>query len=452
MRAKTLPEIGKGAESLQVLDYECQGPTNTSCSSSSCPMQSSASESQTNLKAQRESLLSRILSRRQIERENRKQATHHNLSTQTRGRAHESLAFLKTNIEPLSLSRSCVQANQSNRCALPSPSSYSSFDVVTPEKKKAHTKKGWREVMWDKFYYLLAPSSQNPTSLGKSARRTVDDDRRAPEKSLSPINEREGINTGDPGFQDNASENSCGYRSVESRSPNIGISLSRSMLAETITKRTESWAANILPPLRKSKSEGPGKLRSYSKELRAISLRNDTEESDINQASPETQVAKEVVSGDSNHNGTYKKTGRFKGKGRLEPNESPKFVRSINLTRSLSQEKYLAERQVERQLQRDKELLKIKTRMRMRKEKADQRANDLKRLDELRAKRAFPFNKWKKANQLELDLLTKKLGVGVDRLPAKGVLKNTTVADIKRRSIVPTTAGVRNRPKGRFPI
>ncbi|KAI5851528.1 hypothetical protein DFP73DRAFT_590785 [Morchella snyderi] len=452
VRAKTLPEIGKGAECLQVLEYECQGPTNTNCTSSSCPIQSSASEFQSYLKAQRKSLLSRVLSRRQTEREKRKQVACHNFELQTRGRTQGSLRYLKTSAEPMGVSRGYIQANRSNICEPPSPSSYSSFDIVIPEQKTVQTKKSWRDVVWDKFHYFLAPSSQNPIFPEKVPRRTLDD-RRAPEKPLLPINERKKLKTNYQIFQNNVLEDSYGCQGVERRSPGIAMSLSRSMLAETITKRTESWAASILPPLRKSKSE-PVKLRSSAKGLGAISRRNDTEESDINQAPSQVYIGEEVLSSDSRRSGTYKETGKFKGKGRLETNESPRFVRPITITRTLSQERYLAGRQAERQFRRDKELLKIKDRVRMRKEKADQRADDLKRLDELRAKRAFPFSKWKKTNQLELDLLAKKLGVGVDRLPAKRVLKNTTVADIKnlRRSIVPTISGVRNQPKERFPI
>lgn len=503
MRAATLPEVDQRVAKIQaLLQDRYQEPAHILESASPEPTHSTISDAQSHLKTQRRDLLSRMLSHRNFRRGRHtvtvtgKSNGHSNLHGQPPGGIQDSIVFVETATEPLESPEGKPSGSHSAQLVTIRSSSYISFDGAH-SAVESQTRKSWTKALWDRFLNLLVPSSRASISSGGNKKKRIISQSilRTPqlpqngvetspevdapgrgggtESQVKAITKHETFE-GDRGRHfGEATQSSVVFEDQDrhikwQKQPMLvtGSSPSRLVMVETKASRTASWAASVLPPLRKSKSEEPRKGRwppsDADQELGAVMVfapsRTDTEiaqePTDINQLSLEIWSGAESPSGYAGNSGNFYTSDKGKGKT-TAGTDTPPSTKSTPLTRTRSQERYLAKRELEKQARRDKNVLRTKIKVRRRKEKADQYAEYLERLDKLRSRKSCPLSKWRKSDQLELELLRMKLGVRRGKGTwKKDALNNLAAADLQqlRESLLPTARAAKRQPKGLSPV
>lgn len=450
---------------------------------------STLSEAQSHLKAQRKNLLARLLSRGLFKRESRirtrpintLRSNYHTL-TQPQGESQP-----QTRVPEITTGSFGVAVNQHTgyqpSATRGESSSYVSFDGANSTVRQS-VKENWAKKIWDKFSHLLVSSSRAYSS--KSGTKRL-----AETQNPTPIPVFQGgeIQSFTPGIQEITS---CWPRVIavasgiteldgvgalkrltdnplfdEPHQPNnqqtewhgdpahpMNLPPPKSPIVETSATRTASWAASVSSILRKRNYGDPQKVKwtpssngdgevttEIPSTLLQVDMETVEERTDFNQA-PSRNPSRAVSLSDLSHprEETWKQN---KSAEKVELVST----RSEPLTRTRSQQQYLADREAERQTRRDRNILKAKAKAKMMKEKADEQAAQFKKLDIMHSKKACPFSKWSKRDQLELELLRMQLGIrGAKNSWKMSDLRRLGLADLKelKQSLLPT-AKVANR-------
>lgn len=478
--AKFLPPPNKPQETVQLPGLE-----------SPSSIGSILSEAQSHLKAQRKNLLARLLSRGLFKRESRirtrpintLRSNSHTL-TQPQGESQPQTRVPETTTG--SFGAAVNQHTGYQPSATRESSSYVSFDGANSTVRQS-VKENWAKKMWDKFSHLLVSSSRAYSSKG-GTKRLAETQNPTPIpvfqggeiQSFTPgiqeitsgwprviavtsgIAELDGVGalkrlTDNPLFDEPHQLNN--QQNEWHGNPAHPMSLPppkspKSPIVETSATRTASWAASVSSILRKKNYGDPQKVKwtpssdddgEVTAEIPSTLLRVDMETveegTDFSQA-PSRNPSRAVSLSDLSH----PREETWKQKKSAEKVELMS-TRSEPLTRTRSQQQYLADREAERQTRRDINILRAKAKAKMMKKKADEQAALFKKLDIMHSKKACPFSKWSKRDQLELELLRMQLGIrGAKNSWKMSDLRRLGLADLEelRQSLLPT-AKVANR-------
>lgn len=387
--------------------------------------------------------------------------------------------------------------NQPEQIATPRPSSYISFDGAN-STLKIPVKESWIKTIWDRFSHLLVASSRASLN-SKKRRQTKAPTAHAPKSSIREIQVSPPLTHGEIQAQSNPAEartpTSRAVGVIDIRTVKGAISETpqqtkaqpvktqqaqqqgdpahhearpstpKSTTMETQASRTASWAASLSPMLRKSKFEEP-RVKWASPftdgedmiaEIKFTPSRTDTET--VPETTDFSQISLEISSGANilpkKAHLTTPRT-RDKGKGKaISEFHTPTPSQSESLTRTHSQQQYLLDREADKEARRDRNILKAKYKGRKMKEKADQQAEQFKRLNILHSKKACPLGKWSNRDQVELELLRMKLGLrGARNSWKKNDLRRLGMAELQelRESLLPAARIASNQPKGQSPV
>lgn len=481
----TLPELHERTAKFRVLPKKKLREIGSGSPRSISP---TLSEAQSHLKAQRKNLLTRLLSRGPFKRESRiltrpiDTLSNNYHFTEPQDASHPQRNSLRTTTEPF---RSAANQHTGNQpSATRESSSYVSFDGANSTVRQS-VRESWTKKIWDKFSYLLVSSSrayslkngtkkqaepQTPTYapilrdreiriFPPSAVRVIDS---YPKPTItSGTVELDGVRalrkTLTPGDALNDEPRRFNRQQAQLRvNPTRPTSLPtpESAILETSATRTASWAASMSSELHQRKSVKPQGMEwipssddeeEVSTEIPPTPLRANTgEATGFNQALSQGPSGTNSPS-DLSHSreGAWRQN---KGNGEAESVSTG----SEPLTRTRSQQQYLANREAERQAYRDRNILRAKAKAKIMKEKADEQTTRFKKLKVLHSKKTCPFGKWSKKDQLELELLRMQLGIRVAKNSWKmSDLRRLGLADLEelRQSLLPTAKVANRQPK-----
>lgn len=444
----TLPELPERIAKFRALPKKLQETIQLPKSRPPISTSPTLSDAQSHLKTQRKNLLTRLLSRGPFKRESRSYTKPIDTSSSSKNLAEQSLdgsqiTFFQTATVPFGSADNQRPGNQPS--ATQESSSYVSFDGASSTVRQS-VRKTWTKKLWDKFSHLLASSSR--ASSSKIVKKTRANSQISTYTALTQAREiKPKTITAAPGVI-RAGNVSALKRVVTSDSPPhdklrqfdkqqalsqkyqthpMSLTTPRSAIVETPESRTASWAASVSSVLRKP--------------------RPDT-------GTEEATNSNQVLFQGSGRAGTLSDLSYFreeswkwsKGKERAELEST----QSEPLTRTRSQQQYLANREAERQAHRDRYISRTKAKAKMMKEKADQQAAQLMMLNKLHSKKACLLGKWSKRDQLQLELLRMQLGVrGAKNTWKMCDLRRLSLGDLEelRQSLLPTAKVARKQPK-----
>lgn len=479
MRASTLPELHERITKFQApLGEIPRGTEQLSGPRSLRSTSSTLSEAQSHLKEQRKNLIARLLSRGPFKRESRtrprfmnKLGHHHHLAIQPTDGSQLRVTFPETATEPLG-SADNQPGNQP--IAMRGSSSYISFDGAHSAARPP-ARESWTKKMWDRFSYLLVSSSR-ASSLKSGPRKRTEAQipistplLQGKETRALPPNAREVTgscvrDTTETAEADSASapgEAVARNNYLHDESPRFKIQPAQSQrdllrimslrppesaIVETPASRTASWAASVSPISHKRKSgvpQGVKRAPSPDGEKKIIAEMPPVPPIAGTKTIRETTIPSQVPLQASSGAGTPLNLYHPKGANSVS-------TQSECLTRTRSQQQYLADREAERQTRRDRNILKTKARAKAMKEKADRQAVQFKRLNMLHSKKACLLGKWDKRDQLELELLRMQLGLrGAKNSWKKSDLRGLGLSDLQelRESLLPTAKVASKQPK-----
>lgn len=490
VRAATLPELPEKITNFRSLPkVRLREPIQSSGSKSTKSIDSTVSEAQSYLEAQRKNLLSRMLSRGPFKEFHKKPKP----DSRPVERSQSNLLFLETATEPFRRTESQLPGKQSGRpAATQRSSSYISFDGANSAVKKCE-RESWAKKIWNKFSHLFTLSSrtslgdrkrcrtksqtptytggemQVPSILASDKIQTIK--KRNPEAITvtSKVSEVGNIEASKNVMPDNPQQNQTKTQQAQPHTdvvcPADPPKLKPAMV-ETSAGRTALWAANLPPMLYKSRSEEPQRMELVppSEDETGTICDMVFASSQINAETVKTTNLSLIPLRNSSEAGALsdqahhigKSLRQDRGKGKANPTlDTPIPTQSEPLTRTNSQQQYLVDRETERQARRDRNVLRTKIKVKKMKEKADLKAERLKRLNRLHSMKACPFGKWSKKDQVELELLRMKLGLrGAKNSWKRGDLRKLNAADLQelKESLLPTAKAASRQPKGQSPV
>lgn len=444
----TLPELHERIVKFRALPKKL--PETIQLPKSRPPISTSPtlSDAQSHLKAQRKNLLTRLLSRGPFKRESQSHTRPTDTSSNNNDLADQSqegsqIIFFQTATVPFGSADNQRPGNQPS--ATQESSSYVSFDGASSTVRQS-VRKTWTKKLWDKFSHLLASSSR--TSSSKIEKKTranpqiptytvLPQAREIQPKTIAVTSEAikagnvsapKKVVTSDSPPHDKLRQ--LGKQQTQSQKYQthpMSLPTPRSAIVETPASRTASWAAGISSVLQKSRAD---------------------------METDEATNPNDVLCQNSSGVGTISDLSCFREEswGRSQGKERAKLgsTQSEPLTRTRSQQQYLANREAERQAHRDRYISSAKAKAKMMKEKADQQAAQLMMLNKLHSKKACLLGKWSKRDQLELELLRMQLGVrGAKNTWKMSDLRRLGLGDLEelRQSLLPTAKVARKQPK-----
>lgn len=490
MRAATFPGLHERIAKFRGLPEKKLRETGSGSPRSISP---TLSEAQSHLKAQRKNLLTRLLSRGLFKRESRIRTrpidtlgSNYHFVTQPQGASHPQSNPSGTAIEPGGSATNQYTGNQHS--ATRESSSYVSFDGANSTVRQS-VRESWTKKIWDKFSYLLVSSSRAYSPKSGTKRRAepqiptyapilrdrdiqiflpsaggVADGWPGPTTITSRVVGLDGVGalrktlTPDNALNDEPQRSN--RQQTQSRvNPTRPMSLPspESVIVETSATRTASWAASVSSALRQRKSGKPQESKwipssdgeeEVGSDIRLTPLRADTETvvevTSFNQALSQGPSGTDALSDIS-----HAREGAWRHNKRKGKSESVSTW-SEPPTRTRSQQQYLADREAERQAHRDRNISRTKAKAKIMKEKTDEQTARFKKLNILHSKKACPFGKWSKKDQLELELLRMQLGIrGAKNSWKVSDLKRLGLADLEelRQSLLPTAKVANRQPK-----
>lgn len=449
-RAATLPELHERIAKFQTLPKK-KLRERVQLPGSRLPISTSPtlSDAQSHLKTQRKNLLARLLSRGPFKRESRSHARPMDISSnndhfvaQPQDGSQSQIIFFQPVTEPFGHADNQHPGNRPS--ATRESSSYVSFDGASSTVRQS-VRESWSKKLWDKFSHLLVSSSRaSSLKIGTKAQTTpqvlahtsLSQGGEIRPKTITPRTSKAG-GTSTPKkaaipdcpphgklWQFNKKQTQLHRHRMHT----MGLPAARSAILETPASRTASWAESI--------SSIPHKSQADTETVE--------EANDLNRVLFQGSNIANALSDLSRFRGEAWR--RDRGKGKVEPGST----QSEPLTRTRSQQQYLANREAERQAHRDRNISRTKAKAKMMKEKADQQAAQFMKLNTLHSKKACLLSKWSKRDQLELELLRMQLGVrGAKNSWKMSDLRRLSLGDLEelRQSLLPTAKVARKQPK-----